>query len=81
MESLTIVIAIETNFLQDYKKAWRGEEPDLKISDRLKMVGGLSYDELLTRHRANYVALFDRVSVHLGSSSASLDAMPTPAQA
>jgi alpha-L-fucosidase 2 len=78
VQSFTIVIAIETNFLQDYKKAWRGEEPDLKVSDRLKKVGSLSYDELLTRHRANYTALFDRVSVHLGSSSASLDAMPTP---
>ena len=25
VDSFTIVIAIETNFLQDYKKAWRGE--------------------------------------------------------
>jgi alpha-L-fucosidase 2 len=78
VESLTIVIAIETNFLQDYTKAWHGEEPNSKASDRLKKVGSLSYNELLTRHRTNYRALFDRVGVHLGSSSASLDAMPTP---
>ena len=78
VESVTIVVAIETNFLEDYQKGWRGEDPDVRISDRLQKVGHLSYNELLTRHRTDYAALFDRVSVHLGSSNATLDAMPTP---
>jgi alpha-L-fucosidase 2 len=75
--SLTIVVAIETNFLQDFQKNWRGEEPVAKLSARLAKVSGLSYDELLRRHSADYEPLFDRVRLHLGSTNTSLDAFPT----
>jgi alpha-L-fucosidase 2 len=78
VESLTIVVAIETNFLQNFQKGWRGEEPIAKMSARLAKVSGMSYDELLRRHSASYRPLFDRVRLHLGSANASLDAMPTP---
>jgi alpha-L-fucosidase 2 len=75
--SLTIVVAIETNFLQDFRKGWRGEEPDARVSARLAKVQNLSYNELLGRHSADYQPLFDRVRFNLKPANPTLNAMPT----
>ncbi len=78
VESLTIVIAIETNYLLDYGKGWRGEQPETKVSETLNKIKGKSYDDLLKTHLNNYQPLFDRVRLDLGRSSDSRNAMSTP---
>jgi alpha-L-fucosidase 2 len=78
VDSFTIVIAIETNYLLDYTKGWRGEAPEIRISERLKKVGDKSYDDLFKTHLNNYQPLFNRVRLDLGQSSDSRNAMPTP---
>ena len=40
VDSFTVVIAIETNYLLDYGKRWRGDDPEIRISERLKKVRG-----------------------------------------
>jgi len=78
VDSFTIVIAIETNYLLDYEKGWRGEDPEIRISERLKKVGDKSYDDLLKTHLNNYQPLFNRVQLDLGQSSDPRSAIPTP---
>ena len=78
VDSFTIVIAIETNYLLDYTKGWRGEAPEIRISERLKKIKGKSYDDLFKTHLNNYQPLFNRVRLDLGQSSDSRNAMPTP---
>ena len=78
VDSFTIVIAIETNYLLDYTKGWRGEAPEIRISERLKKIKGKSYDDLFKPHLNNYQPLFNRVRLDLGQSSDSRNAMPTP---
>ncbi len=78
VDSFTIVIAIETNYLLDYTKGWRGEAPEIRISERLNKIKGKSYDDLFKPHLNNYQPLFNRVRLDLGQSSDSRNAMPTP---
>ena len=78
VDSFTIVIAIETNYLLDYTKGWRGEAPEIRISERLNKIKGKSYDDLFKTHLNNYQPLFNRVRLDLGQSSDSRNAMPTP---
>jgi alpha-L-fucosidase 2 len=78
VHSFMVVIAIETNYLMDDRKNWRGEEPEGKIAERLNKVRGQSFDELFRTHCVDYQSLFDRVRLKLGQSSDSRQDMPTP---
>ncbi len=78
VDSFTVVIAIETNYLLDYGRRWRGDDPEVRITERLKKVRDKSYDDLLKTHLNNYQPLFNRVRLDLGQSSDSRNAMPTP---
>jgi len=78
VDFFTILIAIETNYQLDYGKGWRGERPEIKVSERFKKVTGRSYEDLLKTHLNNYQPLFNRVRLDLKQSSDSRNAMPTP---
>ena len=75
--SITLIMAAGTNYLPDYAKGWRGENPHLKIEKQLKGASDLTYLKLLNRHIADYQSLFKRVELNLGESNPVINTLPT----
>jgi alpha-L-fucosidase 2 len=65
-DSLTILLAAGTNFVNDRSLGWTGEHPHNRIESQLAAASKRSIDELFTEHRDDYRRLFDRVSIDLG---------------
>ena len=76
--SVTLILAAGTDFVQDRVKGWRGEAPHAKVAARVDAALKRSWDELLAEHVKDYQTLFHRVVLNLGSSSTS--AIPTDAR-
>lgn len=77
-DSLTIVLAIETNYVMDYTRRFRGISAAAKTEERLRAVGVMPYSELLQRHRADYRSLYDRQRLTLHTADDDTDTVPTP---
>jgi len=75
--SITIILAAATNYLPDYSKHWRGEDPSRIIEQQIKEATQKSYKQLLDRHIADYQSLFNRVSLNIGQSSQQVKSLPT----
>ena len=75
-DSLTILLAADTNYIMDYSKGWFGDDPHKQISNQIKAAKRRAYEQLLQRHIADHKSLFDRVSLEVGSTSADLLALP-----
>ena len=78
VDSFMIVVATETNYLMDFKKAWRGEEPEIRIAKRMDKIKNYTYTDLYKRHKTDYQALFNREELHLRQANDSLNMLPTP---
>jgi alpha-L-fucosidase 2 len=76
--SVTLLLAAGTDFVQDRRRGWRGELPHKKVSARIAAAAARNWNDLLAEHLRDYTALFDRVKIDLGQSSAS--ALPTDAR-
>ncbi len=66
--SITIILAAGTNYIPDYSKGWRGEDPHRIIEQQLKESALRPYQQLLSRHIADYQNLFNRVDLNVGDS-------------
>ena len=75
--SVTLILAAGTNYLPDYSKGWRGENPHQLIEQQLNKASLLSFKELLGRHIADYQRLFQRVDLNLGESNTNVSSLPT----
>lgn len=75
--SITLILAAGTNYLPDYTKGWRGENPHRIIEQQLKMASLLPYKQLLDRHIADYQSFFTRVDLNIGESDPGVRALPT----
>ena len=73
--TLTILLAAGTDFLQDRSKGWKGDAPHDKVTARLDAAAKRGWDDLLAEHLRDYQKLFNRVSLDLGTSPAA--ALPT----
>jgi len=73
--SVTLLLAAGTDFVQDRRRGWRGEPPHQKVSARIAAAAARSGNDLLAEHLRDYTALFDRVKLDLGPGSPS--ALPT----
>ncbi len=71
-DRVTVVLAAASNV-----KSWKelGADPAKRCNEVLRKVEERSFDELLVRHVADYVPLFERVDLDLGSTDAA--AKPT----
>jgi alpha-L-fucosidase 2 len=74
--SVTILLAAGTDYLADYAKHWRGEDPHAKVKQQLEAAAKFSYEELLTRHIADYQSLFNRLQLDLGKSDSNKINLP-----
>ncbi|MCF7975831.1 MAG: glycoside hydrolase N-terminal domain-containing protein [Phycisphaerae bacterium] len=70
--SVTLLLAAGTDFVQDRSRGWRGDSPHERITAQLKAAAGTTYQSLLDAHLADYQTLFDRVTLNLGPGHAQL---------
>lgn len=75
--SLTILLAADTNFIGDRSLGWRCEHPHDKLCARIDAGINRSFDDLLAEHVADYQQFFHRVGLSLGDSDQAIDQLPT----
>ena len=64
-DTVTLLLAAGTSFVNDPLKDWRGDPPHARVSERLDTAVKKSYAKLRNAHVADYQALFDRLSLTL----------------
>ncbi|MEP3212723.1 MAG: glycoside hydrolase N-terminal domain-containing protein [Luteolibacter sp.] len=77
-DSLTLILAAGTNFLQDHRKEWLGIHPHDAVTKRVDSAAKQSVPQLLATHIDDYQSLFRRFSIDLGSTASDLLAKTTP---
>jgi alpha-L-fucosidase 2 len=76
-DGLTLILAAGTNYLEDYSKQFRGPDPHDRLVRQVQTASAKPYTKLKADHVHDYQTLFNRVSLDLGSASASVAALPT----
>ena len=75
--SLTLLVTAGTDYVLDYARHYRGEDPRGEVERRLVAAAGRSFAELRAAHVADYQALFNRVAFDFGTSPDDRLALPT----
>ncbi len=68
-DTVTLLLAADTNYLNQREKGWRGEHPHARITAQLDAAAKQTFDQLLQAHVDDYTQLYDRFSIDLGSTS------------
>jgi alpha-L-fucosidase 2 len=79
-DSVTIILGAGTDFLQNAGKDWRGEDPHARVAAQVDSAAKKSFDSLRKAHISNYEKLFQRMTIDLGASDASVAAQDTAAR-
>ena len=74
---ITILLAAGTNYIPDYHKMWRGENPHQRVESQLNEASKKSFQQLLKRHIADYQNFFMRVGLNVGDTDPSILTKPT----
>jgi alpha-L-fucosidase 2 len=72
VNQLTVLLDAGTDYSNDHRRGWRGENPRSGISSRLKSAAGKECQALLAEHVVDYQKLFSRVSFTLVDSGSQL---------
>jgi len=75
-DAVTIVLGAGTSYILDYDKKYNGENPHAKLTTQMDAAGKKSADYLLAEHEKDYQALFGRVALNLGDTTAEIKALP-----
>ena len=77
-DSYTIVISLATDYAMDFSKNWKSEiSPHQKNAKILDQALQLPIGEIRAAHIKDYQSLFNRVSLDLGATEASIANQPT----
>jgi alpha-L-fucosidase 2 len=76
-DSLTLLVALGTDYVMDYAKSYHGEDPHFRLARLLKNAGKISYSSLKAAHEKDYGRLFNRVTLDLGRSTPEQISLPT----
>ncbi|MCF7732061.1 MAG: glycoside hydrolase family 95 protein [Akkermansiaceae bacterium] len=76
-DSVTLILAAGTNFLQDHTKEWLGAHPHAKVTKQVSAAARRSVKELQARHLNDYQSLFRRFSLEVGTTAPELLAKTT----
>lgn len=79
-DSMEVIVSMATDYVMNYKKAWKGSDPAKKNNSILAAVSKKSYKQLLNDHIKNYKSLYDRLSINLGKSTPQQAELPTDAR-
>ncbi len=76
-DSLTIILAADTNYVADYARKWKGGHPHERVTRQIDRAAKQSFSQLLTTHIKDYKSLYSRVAINLGETETSQLALPT----
>lgn len=76
-DSLTVLLAADTNYLNQRDKGWMKAHPHEELNAQLAAASAKPYPALLNEHIKDYQSLFDRLKIELGSSPAQSNQMTT----
>ncbi len=77
VDSLTIILAAGTDYLNDRKRSWKGEHPHKRIAAQLAAASKTTYSDLLKVHISDYQSLFNRCALDIGKSTEAQRSLPT----
>ena len=78
VNSLTLMLGAGTDYLNQRGKGWRtGETPHRQVTEQIEKAAKRSYADMLTLHIKNYQSLFDRCSIHLGTTKDAIRQLST----
>jgi alpha-L-fucosidase 2 len=75
--SLTLIVAAGTNYVMDYARQYRGEDPQPRVEKAVAAASAKPYDALKAAHIKDFQSLFNRVTLDLGETPADRLALPT----
>lgn len=76
-DNLLIIVAARTDYKEDYKSGWRGEDPEPLVEKDIATVDKKIFEELRKAHVADLSSLLGRVKVDWGSTDPKILSMPT----
>ncbi len=76
-DSLTLIVAAGTDYIMDHAELYRDGDPRARVTKEIETAAAKSYDDLKARHEKDFHALFDRVALDVGKSSAEQISLPT----
>ena len=76
-DTVTIYVAAGTNYAMDSAKGYRGASPVETVHPSLLKAAATPYDRLRSAHIKDFGALFNRVNLNLGESTAAQRSLPT----
>ena len=76
-DSLTILLAAGTDYLNQREEGWKGEHPHQRVTAQLAAASDKSFDELRAEHVQDYQSLFRRCALDVGETSESIRNLPT----
>ncbi len=79
-DSIVLLLAADTNYVNQRVQGWKGVHPHDRITAQLSAAAKSSFDTLLTEHVKDYQRLFDRFQLDLGKTTAAVRALPTNAR-
>ena len=77
VDSLTILLAADTDYLNQRDKGWRGTHPHERLTRQIKQAAEKTWETLRDEHVRDYRSLFDRVALDVGSTAPEVQALPT----
>jgi len=75
--SLTLLLAADTNYVNQRDKGWRTDDLSERIAAQLAAAGARDYQDLLAEHVSDFTSLYDRCSIMLGTTPANIAALST----
>jgi alpha-L-fucosidase 2 len=75
--SITLLVAAGTDYVMDYDRHYRGDDPHAAIERQLMEAAKRSIDSLKSTHIEDFQSLFNRVALSFGTTPADRLALPT----
>lgn len=79
-DAITIILAADTNYINEREKGWRTDHPHERVSGQLAAAVARDYDALLAEHIADHQSLYNRLSISLGDVPDEITALTTAAR-
>jgi alpha-L-fucosidase 2 len=75
--SITLIVGAGTNYIYDYTKNFLGNPPSERVAEQIKDAAAKPYNVLKAAHIGDYQAIFNRVSLNVGSANKAQRDQPT----
>ncbi len=76
-DGLTVLLAADTDYLNQRDRKWKGEHPHKRLSSQLAAASKKSFKELRKEHIKDYQSLFNRFTLDIGTTPETTLQLPT----